>query len=205
MFQVKVELSLEQLRPPGSSSSTPSASLSTNSSNFLRTKAAKQPVQCHLCRKWFHNKELNISEQSAVQVCSLTNCISVHQVIIHGLLHCKFCDQVFSTEEDKKKHDLEKHNIFSCKQCRQNFSCSKYLVKHRAERHRLAACNFCDYNFTSSDFPTHHHKTHRIKENFFQSFTPDIYYEAKHEVFTNTSVKLRLKVCPTGLLLHNEW
>ena len=62
MFQVKAELSLEQLRPPESSSSTPSASLSDNSSNFLRTKAAKQPVQCHLCRKWFHNKELNISE-----------------------------------------------------------------------------------------------------------------------------------------------
>ena len=124
----------------------------------------------------------------------MSTSISVHQVIIHGLLHCKFCDQVFSNEEDKKKHDLEKHNVFSCKQCRQNFSSSKFLIKHRAERHRLAACNFCDYNFTAADFEAHHLKTHRIKQNFFQSFAPDIYYETRPEVFSTTNEKLRLKV-----------
>ena len=84
--------------------------------------------------------------------------------------------------------------MFSCKQCRQNFSCSKFLIKHRAERHRLAACNYCDYNFTNTDFESHHLKTHRIKHNFFQSFAPDIYYESRREVFTNTNEKLRLKV-----------
>ena len=138
---------------------------------------------------------MSLSLNKLTWCCLLSNIsYSVHQVIVHGLLHCKFCDKVFKSATEKKQHDTDKHNIFSCNQCKQNFSSHKLLIKHRAERHKLFACNFCDYNFTETDFQGHHIKTHRMMLESLPSLTPDIYYETEVDVIIPTDEKMKLKV-----------
>ena len=127
----------------------------------------------------------------------ITVTVSVHQVLVHALQYCKFCDKVFKTEREKKQHDIDKHHIFSCNQCKQNFSSHKLLVKHRAERHRLFACNLCDYNFNQTDIRAHHIKSHRMLAATVPPFSPESYFDLKVEVIATTGEKMRLKVSAT--------
>ena len=127
--------------------------------------------------------------------------VAVHQVLVHALLYCKFCDKVFKTEREKKQHDVDKHHIFSCNQCKQNFSSHKLLVKHRAERHRLFACNLCDYNFNQTDIEAHHAKTHRMLPATVPPFNPESYFDTKVDVIATAGEKMKLKV-GVGCLNH---
>ena len=156
--------------------------------SYVQTVVQQQG--CHykyVFSKYFH----------CIKICFL----AVHQVLVHGLFHCKFCEKVFETEEAKKQHDREVHDIFGCVQCRQNFSSHQLLVKHRAERHNLYMCNFCDYNFVRTDLRSHHEKTHRMSHGIPVN---EFYYDSKVHVIATTEENMKLKCILCDKILRSS-
>ena len=119
---------------------------------------------------------------------------TVHQVLVHGLIHCHHCDMAFSSQSYKNAHDKEFHKSFNCQICKQEFNDYKSFVIHKADNHQLLTCNFCPTVTNQHGFDMHHEKTHKMDPIYFPTGKFQVYFETKSDVIAFTQEKMKLRV-----------
>lgn len=91
--------------------------------------------------------------------------LTVHCVVLHGLLPCMQCLKLFGTEHLLSEHMGQQHNqlSYNCPECPDStFTVEKDLCFHMTRKHFKKQCTFCTSTISYDDFQSHMKTAHKI-------------------------------------------
>lgn len=93
--------------------------------------------------------------------------LTVHCVVLHGLLPCMHCLKLFGTEHLLNEHMGQHHDqrTYNCPECPDSsFTIEKNLSFHMTRKHFKKQCTFCTSIICYDDFQSHMTTAHKIND-----------------------------------------
>lgn len=90
--------------------------------------------------------------------------LTVHCIVLHGLLPCMHCLKLFGTEHLLNEHKRQQHDqrTHNCSECCESFPNEKNLCFHMTRKHFKKQCPFCTATIFYDDFQSHMTILHKI-------------------------------------------
>lgn len=90
--------------------------------------------------------------------------LTVHCIVLHGLLPCMHCLKLFGSEQLLNEHTRKQHAqcTYSCSECHGVFQMEKDLCFHMTRIHFKKQCPLCVAKIVYDDFQNHLEKLHKI-------------------------------------------
>ncbi|XP_071448956.1 uncharacterized protein [Hetaerina americana] len=118
MQQHQQQQQQEQQQQPSSSKKRYTTSPSINQT---------RPHACPICGQWFLMREKLV----------------LHEVMNHGMRHCRHCSAVFPSADEEEEHRKANHLPPVCETCKRPFQNAVALARHLSAAHDVCTCLLC--------------------------------------------------------------